>query len=74
MIAKINNCTLVCVVFFILLLTISSSSCRKHKEPVEKKVIQTENYICPMKCSDQVFHHPGVCPICKVQLEKADNG
>jgi hypothetical protein len=31
-----------------------------------------ESYICPMKCTSEIFSKPGRCPVCNMELEKAD--
>jgi hypothetical protein len=40
---------------------------KKAPEPVKTA---TEQYQCPMKCSDQLFDKPGKCPVCDMELEK----
>ena len=74
MFAKINNCKLVCFAFFILLLTIAGASCRKPSGATNKKETQSDSYRCPMNCTGEIFHKPGTCPVCKLELEKIANG
>ena len=63
--------------FFAVILLLSThffSACssRQTKDQPEK-VISTEQFQCPMKCSDEVFTKPGTCPVCGMELEKIAN-
>ncbi len=39
------------------------------KEEVPKEAA-TEQYQCPMKCTEEVFDKPGQCSVCGMELEK----
>jgi hypothetical protein len=41
------------------------------KAPKERTVNQ---YVCPMKCTDQIFEKPGKCPKCGMDLIKVTEG
>lgn len=43
------------------------------KDPKENKQEQVkESYLCPMKCTSETFSKPGQCPVCNMELEKAE--
>ena len=43
----------------------------------EKKIHRdrvADRYICPMKCTEQIFDEPGNCPKCGMELVKITEG
>lgn len=59
----------------LLILTINFAH-GQEKEKAQMKQVQTEKatYACPMKCEgEKTYDKPGSCPICKMDLKKADN-
>jgi hypothetical protein len=39
----------------------------------KKDPATSEQYQCPMKCTEEIFTEPGTCPVCKMDLEKVAN-
>ncbi|MBI2271728.1 MAG: hypothetical protein HYU69_15410 [Bacteroidetes bacterium] len=42
------------------------------KDTKENKREVKESYLCPMKCTSEIFSKPGKCPVCNMELEKAE--
>lgn len=40
---------------------------KKEEAPHE---VATDQYQCPMKCTEEVFDKPGQCSVCGMELEK----
>lgn len=40
----------------------------------QKQTASTDQYICPMKCEGhETYDHPGICPVCKMDLVKVSS-
>jgi hypothetical protein len=44
------------------------SDAKKQEHPAS-----SEQYQCPMKCTEEIFTEPGTCPVCKMELEQVAN-
>ncbi len=50
-----------------LVLLVNLFACQKQND-------FSEQYICPMKCEDhKTYDHPGICPVCKMDLVKVSS-
>jgi PBP1b-binding outer membrane lipoprotein LpoB len=49
------------------------SETAKHTENPPSQQVK-EEYVCPMKCTEEKFEKPGKCPVCGMELEKVANG
>jgi hypothetical protein len=60
---------------FILNILIIVPGCSGSSKKTEEKPAQQikEQYICPMKCTEEKFDKPGNCPVCGMELEKITN-
>lgn len=43
----------------------------KQETPTE---VATEQYQCPMKCTEEIFDKPDTCKVCGMDLEKITKG
>lgn len=44
-----------------------------HEEPAQNEDQVKVKYQCPMKCEgEKVYDQPGKCPVCKMNLVKAE--
>jgi hypothetical protein len=60
---------------FILSSLIFVSGCSQNDAKTTKPAEELkEQYICPMKCTEEKFDKPGNCPVCGMELEKVANG
>ena len=59
---------------FLLLAASTGIACKQRHsdQPGYKSPEVVKTYRCPNKCSQQVFHKPGKCPICSMELESED--
>ncbi len=60
------------IIFSIIVITAILTSCGENNQksgtiPAETT---TEQYQCPMKCTEEVFDKAGKCPVCEMELEK----
>ena len=47
------------------------SNCNNSQKPEITPVKTTKlHYQCPMKCTEEIFEKPEVCPVCKTKLIK----
>lgn len=59
---------------FIFTLSIISACNGNSKTPENKQPeVVKEQYLCPMKCTEEKFDKPGKCPVCGMELEKITN-
>lgn len=60
------------VVAVTVLFSNGCSGSSRHPENAPAQHVK-EEYLCPMKCSDEKFDKPGKCPVCGMELEKVAN-
>ena len=64
---KITLMLLVTIVFGATTIVSCGSEEKKQEAPAE---VATEDYQCPMKCTEEVLTKPGQCSVCGMELEK----
>ena len=58
------------IIILLFVVSLPFSSCNKEKSKTEQAI----NYQCPMQCeSDKIYHAPGSCPVCKMDLQPLTN-
>ncbi len=57
----------------LFVLTYFFSGCGEEIKQKESNHVNSQ-YVCPMKCSEQVFDKPGKCPECGMELEVVIKG
>lgn len=64
---KINILLLVAMIFGLTAMISCGSEEKKQEKSTE---VKTEQYQCPMKCTEEIFDKPGACSVCGMELEK----
>ena len=60
------------MLFIGFITTIILPACGSAEKKTDTNPVQTtkQEYQCPMKCTEEIFNKPGVCPECGMELEK----
>lgn len=73
---------LICAIGSFLLIGMSFTACNSSKtddkanatQEEQTETISKDEYKCPMNCEpDKVYHEPGQCPVCEMDLKKVDS-
>jgi hypothetical protein len=58
---------------FLTLIQLVMKDKGNHEEPAQNEDQVKVKYQCPMKCEgEKVYDQPGKCPVCKMNLVKAE--